>query len=106
MRKSRKEILISKEDINIILNYSKVHSVSFSEGIRNLAFKGLEETTTDETIEKLFDKIEKINFKIDRNFQLLIQIYSDLNLTNITNPKSSKPVKEFIRKMRISQFDE
>lgn len=51
-----------------------------------------------ELLTKILNELQALSKKVNVTYDLEEQLYSDLNLTNITNPRESYAVNEFKKK--------
>lgn len=95
---SEKHIRFTLEDTLKVKDYASKNKLSFNEAVRRLTSIALEQLKEEESINMLEKKIDKITYVNYDILSLLEQLYSDLDFENITNPKNSKPLKEFKKK--------
>ena len=79
-------------------NYSDEICLMIEEAISN--------RVKQEQLNSMNNDIKYILKKVNLSYELIKQIYSDLDLTNVTDPKKSYAVNEFLRKVKISKLDD
>lgn len=95
-----RHIYFTVEEYNRINEYADKHNLSFSKAVCNLSINALNGDDISEKIAKVEKNTESI-IKKQKVIQLLEeQIYSDMDFNNITDPKKSKPLAEFNKKIR------
>ena len=106
MRKLDKHISISHDLDSKILASSKKSKRSYSEELNFIVGKYYQEKEEKVKIICSLDSDMKfITKKMNVLFELVKQIYSDMNFTNIRDPKNSYAVNEFMKKMRSDKYD-
>lgn len=58
-----------------------------------------------ELLTKILNELQALSKKVNVTYDLEEQLYSDLNLTNITNPRESYAVNEFKKKQIDKRLD-
>lgn len=106
MSKIDRHIKIEEELHYKIIGYTKESKKSYSEVISNMIEEAITNKFKQSQLNKIDSEIITLSKKVSLMFELIKQLYSDLNLTNITDPKKSYCVNEFLRKVRISKLDE
>ena len=106
MKKISKHISIPEELFNKVLVYKKEHHITYSEEICNMIEEAISNRVKQEQLNKLNNDLKYVLKKVNLTYELVKQMYSDLNLTNITDPKNSYSVNEFLRKVKISKLDD
>lgn len=106
MNKMDKHISISRDlDLKIKAS-SKKSKRSYSEEVDYIIKEHYKEQ--EELIKLLYSLDSDMKFitrKMNILFELVKQIYSDLNFTNIKDPKTSYAVNEFMKKVRSDKYD-
>jgi len=106
MRKLDKHVSISHDLDSKILASSKKSKRSYSEELNFIVGKYYQEKEEMVKIICSLDSDMKfIKKKMNILFELVKQIYSDMNFTNIRDPKNSYAVNEFMKKMRSDKYD-
>lgn len=101
-----KHIYFTKEEYDHINNYADENKLSFSRATCNLAISGLNGNDIIDRINKLESSINYIIKKLKYISSLDEQIYSDMDFDNLTDPKNSKALNEFHKKMRNNYIDD
>lgn len=106
MKKLDKHIKISEELHNKIIAITKETKNNYSKEICNM----LEEAISNRVKQEQLNKIQNDNLyilkKVNLTYELIKQVYSDLNFTNITDPKKSYAVNEFLKRVKVSRLDD
>lgn len=106
MRKLDKHVSIARDLDSKILASSKKSKRSYSEELNFIVSKYYQEQ--DEIVKimcSLDSDMKFITRKMNILFELVKQIYSDMNFTNIRDPKNSYALNEFMKKMRSDKYD-
>ena len=101
-----RHICIPEELHEKVLAYKKENNTSYSKEICNMIEEAISNRMKQEQLNKIDKDITYILKKVNINYELCKQMYSDLNLTNITDPKKSYAVNEFVRKVKVSRLDD
>ena len=92
----KKNISITLEIYKIIDQYAKEHKCNFSKACSDL-IQSTEENANKNII-LINDEINNISKKVNISYSLLKQLYSDIQIENITDTKQSKSLKEFYKR--------
>ena len=106
MRKLDKHVYIVRDLDSKILASSKKSKRSYSEELNFIVSKYYQEQ--DEIVKimcSLDSDMKFITRKMNILFELVKQIYSDMNFTNIRDPKNSYALNEFMKKIRSDKYD-
>ena len=95
-----KHIYFTNEEYARILDYKEKNKLSFSEAVCFLSISAL---NSNNFLESRLDYLIK---KINIIYSLEEQIYSDMNFDNLTDPKKSKPLIEFNKKLRNTNIND
>ena len=106
MSKLDRHFTIPEELHNKVLAYTKQSNNSYSEEICMMIEEAISNRVKQEQLNKMQNDINYMIKKVNLIYELQKQVYSDLNLTNITDPKKSYAVNEFLRKVKISRLDD
>ena len=106
MKKIDKHIYFTNEEYARISDYQKKNKLSFSETVCFLSISALNGDDILDRINKLESSLNYIIKKLIYSISLNEQIYSDMDFDNLTNPKNSKALNEFHKKMRNSYIDD
>lgn len=99
-----KHIYFSNEESARIKDYANNNNLSFSKAVCNLTNIALNNIKTEEKLYSIQRSISSLIHKQNLIFLLLKQLYSDLDFENITDPKKSKAVNEFMKRVDISKY--
>lgn len=107
MRKIDKHFSISPDLDNKVKLSSKKNRRSYSD---ELNFIISEYFIEKDELEKLLSSLDAdmkfVARKMNILFELVKQIYSDMNFSNIKDPNKSYAVNEFMKKMKRDKFDD
>ena len=106
MKKIDKHIYFTNEEVAKINDYCKKNKLKFSTAVCKLTHIALENENINEKINHLQNDISYLISNNRYVFLLLQQLYSDLDFENITDPKKSKSVSEFMKKLKGSNFND
>ena len=108
MIKLDRHIKIDEELHNKILLLSRESKVSYSDEINILIEEALANKVKQSQLDKMQNDILYLVKKVNLSYALVKQMYSDFNFnpSNITDPKKSPALNEFLRKVKISRLDE
>lgn len=95
-----KHIYFTNEEYARIKDYASKNKISFSKAVCTLSINALNGTDILERIINLEKFNEYIITKLKVIHLLEEQIYSDMNFVNLTNPKKSKALNEFNKRIR------
>lgn len=101
-----KHIYFTKEEYSRIKDYASSNSLPYSKAVCELCVSALNGNDVIDRINKLEKNIEYITKKQKITYSLLEQIYSDMDFDNITDPKKSKPIKEFEKRVRNNYIND
>ncbi len=107
MKKIDKHIYFTNEEYARIEDYKNKNKLSFSEAVCSLSISALNGDDIMDRINKLESSLNYIIKKLVYISSLEEQIYSDLDFDNaITDPKQSKSLNEFHKKMRNNSIND
>lgn len=106
MKKIDKHIYFTNEEYIRIYNYKKNNNLSLSKTVCYLCISALNNDDIIERISKLESSLNYAIKKLVYVVSLIEQIYSDMDFDNLTNPKNSKALKEFHKKMRNNNIND
>lgn len=98
-------IKIKEETYQKINNYKLGKKISYSRAIDELVDIGTNYKSILELIEKLEIKLNEIKTKEYLLQELIMQLYSDLEIVNLTNPKKNEALNKFFSKKRKGNDD-
>ena len=101
-----KHIYFTNEEYARILDYKEKNKLSFSEAVCFLSVSALNGNDILDRISKLESRLNYLTKKINIIYLLEEQIYSDMNFDNLTDPKKSKPLIEFNKKLRNTNISD
>lgn len=98
-------VSLDESTMNKIEDFKALNNCSYSKAIMNLIDMAHEQKAFIEKIEKLYKSLNIIQNKESLIIDLLKQLYSDLEIENLTNPQLSTALQEFFKKRRMSEDD-
>ena len=101
-----KHIYFTNEEYARILDYKEKNKLSFSEAVCFLSISALNNNDILDRINFLESRLDYLMKKINIIYSLEEQIYSDMNFDNLTDPKKSKPLIEFNKKLRNTNIND
>lgn len=101
-----KHIYFTNEEYARILDYKEKNKLSFSEAVCFLSISALNNNDILDRINFLESRLNYLIKKINIIYSLEEQIYSDMNFDNLTDPKKSKPLIEFNKKLRNTNIND
>lgn len=101
-----KHIYFTNEEYARILDYKEKNKLSFSEAVCFLSISALNNNDILDRINFLESRLNYLIKKINIIYSLEEQIYSDMNFDNLTDPKKSKPLIEFNKKLRNTNVND
>ena len=106
MSKIDKHVYLTSEEYGRILDYQNKNGLSFTDAVCLLCKSALSSDEILDRIDKLESNLNYIVKKLVYIVSLCEQIYSDMDFDNITDPKKSKALKEFQKKVRNKYIDD
>ena len=101
-----KHIYFTNEEYARILDYKEKNKLSFSEAVCFLSISALNNNDILDRINFLESRLDYLIKKINIIYSLEKQIYSDMNFDNLTDPRKSKPLIEFNKKIRNTNIND
>ena len=101
-----KHIYFTNEEYARILDYKEKNKLSFSEAVCFLSISALNNNDILERINFLESRLDYLIKKINIIYSLEKQIYSDMNFDNLTDPRKSKALIEFNKKIRNTNIND
>ena len=101
-----KHIYFTNEEYLKIKSYADKNNMSFSRAVCELCINALNGTDALDRLSTIERNIEYIIKKQKIILSLEEQIYSDMDFDNITDPKQSKPLNEFNKKIRNNYIND
>ena len=99
-------VQITNELNDRINHYYQSNGLKYSQGIRNLIELGLYNLETNRQIELNSSLLSKLYSKSIYTIDLIEKMYSDLEITNNSNPKNNKVLQDFKSKRYKDKFDD
>ena len=99
-------ISLSSEVDSKVRNYCKANGLNYSQGIRNLIELGLYNLEMNRQIELNSSLLSKLYSKSIYTVDLIEKLYSDLEITNNSNPKDNKVLQDFKNSRYRDKFDD
>ena len=106
MKKVNRHFSIPEELHKKVLIYMSESKNNYSEEICLMIEEAISNRVKQEQLNSMNNDIKYILKKVNLSYELIKQIYSDLDLTNVTDPKKSYAVNEFLRKVKVSKLDD
>lgn len=101
-----KHIYFSANEVLKLEEYCKKNKLPLSKAVCKLVNLSLDNIEVLGRIDKLQKDISHSIEKQNIIFSLLKQLYSDLDFENITDPKKSKAVNEFMNKIKGNKYND
>ena len=106
MKKIDKHIYFTPEEFARISEYQERNKMSYSSAVCSLSISALNSDDVLDRLSKLESSLNYIIKKLKYISLLNEQIYSDMDFDNLTDPKNSKALNEFHKKIRNSYIDD
>ncbi len=106
MKKIDKHIYFTPEEYARISEYQEKNKLSYSSAVCSLSISALNSDDVLERLSKLESSLNYIIKKLKYISLLDEQIYSDMDFDNLTDPKNSKALNEFHKKIRNNYIDD
>ena len=104
--KSKFQIYVNDDSAKDILEYSKKNKINRSQSCRELIRMGKENIELKNSIDTLANLLYKNISRIKLIETILIQLYSDMQIDVITNPRDNKLIKKIIKDFNMGLYDE
>ena len=101
-----RHIYFTNEEYARISDYKEKNKLSFSEAVCFLSVSALNGNDILDRISKLESRLNYLTKKINIIYLLEEHIYYDMNFDNLTDPKKSKPLIEFNKKLRNTNISD
>lgn len=97
----RKHFILDEETIKIIDGYRMTNGKkSYSKALSELIFIAKDYMRLVQEMKKVKEEVEK-NMRLNYiQLDLLKQLYSDLEIQNLTNPTQNKPLQDFFKNLK------
>ena len=106
MEKIDKHIYFTTEEYARISEYQERNKMSYSSAVCSLSISALNSDDVLDRLSKLESSLNYIIKKLKYISLLDEQIYSDMDFDNLTDPKNSKALNEFHKKIRNNYIDD
>lgn len=106
MKKIDKHIYFTPEEYARISEYQERNKMSYSSAVCSLSISALNSDDVLDRLSKLESSLNYIIKKLKYISLLDEQIYSDMDFDNLTDPKNSKALNEFHKKIRNNYIDD
>jgi len=106
MKKLDKHISITKELNDRVLLSCKEHRRKYSAEVSYLISKAIDSNEEKNKFNEIESELKSIVKKEHYIFELLRQIYSDMDFNNLSDPKKSFALNEFMKRMKGDRFDD
>ena len=106
MKKIDKHIYFTPEEVARISEYQERNKMSYSSAVCSLSISALNSDDVLDRLSKLESSLNYIIKKLKYISLLNEQIYSDMDFDNLTDPKNSKALNEFHKKIRNNYIDD
>ena len=106
MKKIDKHIYFTPEEYARISEYQERNKMSYSSAVCSLSISALNSDDVLDRLSKLESSLNYIIKKLKYISLLDEQIYSDMDFDNLTDPKNSKALTEFHKKIRNNYIDD
>lgn len=101
-----RHIYFPEEDYEKILIYCKKNNYRFSTAVCRLVKIALDNIDVMDRLDIMQDEVVSLIKEQHIIFALLQQLYSDLEFENITDPKVSKSVNAFMKKIKGNKYND
>lgn len=106
MKKIDKHIYFTPEEFARISEYQERNKMSYSSAVCSLSISALNSDDVLDRLSKLESSLNYIIKKLKYISLLDEQIYSDMDFDNLTDPRNSKALNEFHKKIRNNYIDD
>ena len=106
MKKLDKHISITKELNDRVLLSCKERRRKYSAEVSYLISKAIDSNEEKNKFNEIESELKSIVKKEHYIFELLRQIYSDMDFNNLSDPKKSFALNEFMKRMKGDRFDD
>ena len=91
---------------NKLKTLSKENEITYTSLVEELIRKGIDEIDILKKIKEIESELIYIKNKMNLAFELLMQIYADMDFDNIKDIKNSNALKKFFRKRKDLNYDD
>ena len=106
MKKIDKHIYFTPEEYARIYEYQERNKMSYSSAVCSLSISALNSDDVLDRLSKLESSLNYIIKKLKYISLLDEQIYSDMDFDNLTDPRNSKALNKFHKKIRNNYIDD
>ena len=106
MKKIDRHIALPFDLHNKLKTLSKENEITYTSLVEELIRKGIDEIDILKKIKEIESELIYIKNKMNLAFELLMQIYADMDFDNIKYIKNSNALKKFFRKRKDLNYDD
>lgn len=106
MKKIDRHIALPFDLHNKLKTLSKENEITYTSLVEELIRKGIDEIDILKKIKEIESELIYIKNKMNLAFELLMQIYADMDFDNIKDIKNSNALKKFFRKRKDLNYDD
>ena len=106
MKKIDRHIALPFDLHNKLKTLSKENEIPYTSLVEELIRKGIDEIDILKKIKEIESELIYIKNKMNLAFELLMQIYADMDFDNIKDIKNSNALKKFFRKRKDLNYDD
>lgn len=99
----RKHIIISDQTDKCVKEYMEFTTLSYSKALNELVVLGNKNNQMLNEIKNNEDTMKIIINKLNLNFDLLKQFYSDMGIVGLSNPKNCKNLQNFFNNRKKNE---
>ena len=96
---------VNDDAFEIINNKKLLNKYSYSKAVEELVFNAQINNELITEFQKVLKKLDEISSREKLLIDLVKQLYSDLEIVNLTNPNRNDALKEFFKKRIIGEDD-
>lgn len=104
--KKERHIYLEEELYQVLNNYSFNKRKSINESVNDLIKLGLEADSNMKLVTELKNTVNRINKNTYLTFELLKQLYADLNFPQVSDMKTSESLNIFFRKIKGNKYND
>ena len=106
MKKIDRHIALPFDLHNKLKTLSKENEITYTSLVEELIRKGIDEIDILKKIKEIESELIYIKNKMNLAFELLMQIYADMDFDIIKDIKNSNALKKFFRKRKDLNYDD
>ena len=103
--KFKTNVVKTIEEKKEIFNKKLLNKYSYSKAVEELVFNAEINNELISEFQKVLKKLDEISSREKLLIDLVKQLYSDLEIVNLTNPNRNDALKEFFKKRIIGEDD-